>query len=179
MSTDYRYTIRRKADGKKIAVFYYNMIKNLYDVVCSDCELKLDPEAIRTSSCGSLTKYTIEDINSDIERLEVRIKIFNMKIYEKKMLLPACANVDIKDSIESDISDYESTISNCMHAIEALAGLKAIVHMLVEDQIAMTDLDDEASMAYVYNAKDLPKTKEGYDAHLWVDDVYVEAEAMI
>ena len=47
MSTDYRYTIRRKTDGKKIAVFYYNMIKNLYDAPCTDLKLKLDPENVR------------------------------------------------------------------------------------------------------------------------------------
>lgn len=177
MSTDYRYTIRRKADDKKIAVFYYNMIKNLYDIDCIDFNLKLDPEKIRTFEDHQLTKYTVEDINSDIEKLTTQTKLLNMKIFEKKLLLPSALNVDVKTDIEADIFSLEESITNCMYAIEALAGLKSVVTTLVEDQVNIGQ-DDEDSIAYVYNAKGLPKTKDGYDAHLWASDVYIEAEAI-
>lgn len=177
MSTDYRYTIRRKADDKKIAVFYYNMIKNLYDISCTDLNLKLDPEKTR---CGEddQVRYTIDDINNDIEKLENHIKILNMKIFEKKMLVPATVSRDIKDDIEAEIFTFETDIKDSMFAIEALAGLRAVVNAFVEDQVDITNEQvNEDRMAYVYNAKGLPKTEEGYDPHLWASDVYIECQA--
>ena len=177
MSTDYRYTIRRKADDKKIVVFYYNMIKNLYDVSCNELKLKLDPENVRGNE-DSQIRYTVDDINNDIEKLESNIKLLNMKIFEKKMLVPATVSRDIKDDIEAEIFTFEEAIKNCMYAIEALAGLKAVVDAFVEDQVDITNESvDEDNMAYVYNAKGLPKTKDGYDPHLWSSDVYIEALA--
>lgn len=177
MSTDYRYTIRRKADDKKIAVFYFNMIKNLYDISCEELKLKLDPEKTR---CGEddQVRYNVIDIDNDIDKLEMHIKLLNMKIFEKKMLVPAAANRDIKDDIEADIFTLETEIKNCMYAIESLAGLSAIVNAFVEDQVDITNEQiDEDRMAYVYNAKGLPKTAEGYDPHLWASDVYIECQA--
>jgi len=177
MSTDYRYTIRRKADNKKVAVFYYNMIKNLYDISCEDLNLKLDPEKTRCEEDDQV-RYTVDDINNDIEKLENHIKILNMKIFEKKMLVPATVSRDIKDDIEAEIFTFETEIKDSMYAIEALAGLRAIIDMLVEDQVDITNEQiDEDRMAYVYNAKGLPKTKEGYDPHLWASDVYIECQA--
>ena len=177
MSTDYRYTIRRKADDKKVATFYYNMIKNLYDVSCTEIKLKLDPEYVRGNEDDQV-RYTVDDINNDIEKLENHIKILNMKIFEKKMLVPATVSRDIKDDIEAEIYAFETEIKDCMYAIEALAGLRAVIDTLVEDQVDISSQDgSEHSMAYVYNAVGLPKTKDGYDAHLWASDVYIEALA--
>lgn len=177
MSTDYRYTIRRKADNKKVAVFYYNMIKNLYDVSCTEIKLKLDPENVRSNEDDQV-RYTVDDINNDIEKLENHINILNMKIFEKKMLVPATVSRDIKDDIEAEIYTFETEIKDCMYAIEALAGLRAVIDTLVEDQVDIPGQDNtESSMAYSYNAKDLPKTKDGYDPCLWASDVYIECQA--
>ena len=177
MSTDYRYTIRRKTDGKKIAVFYYNMIKNLYDAPCTDLKLKLNPENVRGNEDNQI-HYTIDDINNDIGKLEDNIKLLNMKIFEKKMLVPTASNRDIKDDMEADIFTLETEIKNCIYAIEALAGLRAIVNVFVEDQVDITtESDDKDNMAYIYNAKGLPKTEDGYNRHLWSSDVYIEALA--
>lgn len=177
MSTDYRYTIRRKADNKKVAVFYYNMIKNLYDISCEDLNLKLDPEKTRCEEDDQV-RYTVDDINNDIEKLENHIKILNMKIFEKKMLVPATVSRDIKDDIEAEIFTFETEIKDSMYAIEALAGLRAVIDTLVEDQVDIANEQiDEDRMAYVYNAKGLPKTEEGYDPHLWTSDVYIECQA--
>lgn len=178
MSTDYRYTIRRKADGKKIAVFYYNMIKNLNDISCEELKLNLDPEHVGGNEDNQI-HYNVIDINNDIDKLEMHVKLLTMKLFEKKMLVPAAANRDIKDDIEADIFTLETEIKNCMYAIEALAGLSAIVHAFVEDQVDISDDSTKGvdKLAYEYNAKGLPKTKEGYDAHLWSSDVYIEAQA--
>lgn len=176
MSTDYRYTIRRKADDKKIAVFYYNMIKNLYDVSHAELKLKLNPENVRGND--NQIRYTIDDINNDIEKLENNIKILYMKIFEKKMLVPATISRDIKDDIEAEIFAFESEIRDCIYAIEALAGLRSIITAFVEDKVDISNEQIcEDSLAYVYNAKGLPKTKEGYDPHLWASDVYIECLA--
>ncbi len=177
MSTDYRYTIRRKADNKKVAVFYYNMIKNLYDISCEDLNLKLDPEKTHCEEDDQV-RYTVDDINNDIEKLENHIKILNMKIFEKKMFIPATVSRDIKDDIEAEIFTLSVDIKDSMFAIEALAGLRAVVNAFVEDQVDITNEQvDEDRMAYVYNAKGLPKTKDGYDPHLWASDVYIECQA--
>ena len=177
MSTDYRYTIRRKADDKKIAVFYYNMIKNLYDVSCTELKLKLNPENVRGNDDDQI-RYTVDDINNDIEKLENNIKILNMKIFEKKILVPATVSRDIKDDIEAEIFAFETEIRDCIYAIEALAGLRSVITTFVEDQVDISNEQIcEDRMAYVYNAKGLPKTKEGYDPHLWASDVYIECLA--
>lgn len=178
MSTDYRYTIRRKTDDKKIAVFYYNMIKNLYDISCTELKLKLNPENVRGNE-DSQIRYSVDDINNDIEKLENNIKILYMKIFEKKMLVPATISRDIKDDIEAEIFAFEEEIKNCMYAIEALAGLKAIVDAFVEDQVDISDDSTKGvdKLAYEYNAVGLPKTEEGYDPHLWANDVYIECLA--
>lgn len=180
MSTDYRYTIRRKADGKKIAVFYYNMIKNLNDISCEELKLRLDPEHVGGNEDNQV-RYNVIDIYNDIDKLEMHVKILTMKIFEKKMLVPTAANRDIKDDIEADIFTLETEIKNRMYAIKALAGLSAIVHAFVEDQVDISNEQnehlDDGKMAYVYNAKGLPKTTDGYDAHLWSSDVYIEAQA--
>lgn len=177
MSTDYRYTIRRKADGKKIAVFYYDMIKNLNDISCEELKLKLDPEHVGCNEDDQV-RYNVIDIDNDIDKLEMHVKLLTMKIFEKKLLVPTAANRDIKDDIEADIFTLETEIKNCMYAIEALAGLSAVVNVFVEDQVDITnELVGEDRIAYVYNAKGLPKTEEGYDPHLWASDVYIECQA--
>lgn len=177
MSTDYRYTIRRKADNKKIAIFYYNMIKNLYDISCTDLNLKLDPEKTRCKEDDQI-RYTVDDINNDIEKLETHNKILNMKIFEKKMLVPATVSRDVKDDIEAEIFTLETAIKDCIYAIEALAGLRAIVNAFVEDQVDISnEQTDDSQMAYVYNAKGLSKTANGYDPYLWADNVYIECQA--
>ena len=178
MSTDYRYTIRRKADGKKIAVFYYNMIKNLNDISCDELKLKLDPEHVGGNE-DEQVRYNVIDIDNDIDKLEIRIKLLNMKIFEKKLLVPTAANRDIKDDIEADIFTLETEIKNCMYAIEALSGLSAVVNVIVEDQVDISDdtVKGVDKLAYEYNAAGLPKTKDGYDPHLWSSDIYIEALA--
>lgn len=179
MSVDYKYSICRKADDKKIATFYYNAIKSLYDIPKLQCTLKLDPENINSEENNVC--YDIDDINSDIEKLKNHIKILNFKVFEKKMMIPATINLDVKCCIEDDIVSYDHEIEDCMYAIEALAGLKAVVNAFVEDAVKDDDTQEEtyseSHVAYVYNAKGLPKTKEGYDPHLWASDVYLKVQA--
>lgn len=178
MSTDYRYTIRRKADDKKIATFYYNKIKNLYDVTATDFELKLDPEKIRCEDDGQI-RYTVDDMHSDIEKLDDRIKLLYAKIFEKKLLVPTAANIEVKDDMEADIFTLENEIRDCTYALDAICGLKAVVEVFVEDNVKLDGDDEDGSMAYVYNAEGLPKSPEGYSPSIWADDVYVEAKACI
>ena len=176
MSTDYMYTIKRKADSKKIAKFYFNWIKNLYDIDCKG--IKLDPEDIRYGDEGPKTRYEMSDIENDIKTLDERAKQIWQKIFEKKLLVPLSASKDIKDDIESDIYMLEQDYDNVQHAVKALAGLRAVVTALVEDLVKDGSEEDyDSRMAYVYNAEGL-QAKDGMEAaHIWTDDVYIEAEA--
>ena len=175
MSIDYRYTIKRKVDDKVIGSFYYNMIKNLGNVSCADFDLKLDPSDAYYDRVS--IKYTVDDISNDINALRKHIEVISIKMSEKKLLIAMAANRDIKDELENDIFILESEIKDCEYAIEALAGLQAVVNVLVEDNVNIAD-DTKDKIAYIYNAKDLPKTKDGYDSHLFVSDVYLEVQKL-
>ena len=176
MSTDYRYTIKRKADGKKIATFYFNWIKNLYDIDCKG--IKLDPEDVKYGDTEPKTRYEMSDIENDIGTLNARCKQIWQKIFEKKLLMPQASNVEVKDDMESDIYMLEQEYDSIRYAVEALAGLRATVTTLVEDLLKDGNEDDyDNRMAYTYNAEGLP-AKDGMEvAHIWADEVYIEAEA--
>ena len=176
MSVDYRFTIKRKADDKKLGTFYYNRIKSLYDIYATD--LKFDPENI-SSNEESPTKFTSNDITNDINLLKMKIASDYSKIFEKKLLIPQAANKDIKDDIEADIYTIEEEIKDLMYALEALSGLYGAITAIVEDLVrdSSNDPENESSMAYIYNAEGLPNTAEGYSPSIWVDDVYIEVLA--
>ena len=175
MSTDYRFTIKRKADNKKLGTFYYNKIKSFYDIDASG--FKLDPENI-SSNNASPSVFSFDDINYDIDKVKSKISADYSKMFEKKLLIPQAASRDIKDDIESDIYMLEDDVKQLMYVLEALAGLAGAVSAVVED-LVKDENGDDSDMAYVYNAAGLPKTAEGYEPHIWTTDVYIEALACI
>lgn len=177
MGTDYRFTVKRKADNKTIAIFYYNGIKSLSDVYVRN--LKLDLDCIRGEDTNQF-RFEAQDVANDINTLRKEVDAAYHKIFEKKLLVPMSANSDIKFEIESDIKDLENDVEYFLDGIEALAGLRATLRTIVEDMVECNktdDNDEEHHCAYVYNAEGLPKNENGYDPHLWLDDVYVEVKA--
>lgn len=183
MSTDYKFTIKRKADDKQLGEFYYNWIKNLYDVDCKS--LALDPENIAYYSDRKKSVYEVQDIDTDLQKLKEKSKQIWQKIFEKKLLIPHASNIDVKDDLESDIYMLEEEYENVLYAIEALAGLRSTVCVIVEDMVkdgkdiddSDPDADIDKHMAYVYNAEGLKPEDGNSTAHIWTTDVYLEAEA--
>ena len=170
MSVDYKICVKRKADGKPVAEFYYNALKAVGEACVPG--LKTDAENVRGPGA-----YRLEtsDVDADARRLEDRLKAVEKDIFEKKMMVPQSANAEVKESLEQDVLDLEQSWRDALWALEAVSGLKSVVTAFVEDAVEAKG-GDEARMAYKYNAEGLPKTPEGYEPSLWADDVYLEVE---
>lgn len=166
MSTDYRFSIKRKADGKKLATFYYNMIKNVRDCYVPDCELAYDPNKF-----SEKTVLSIDQIEADRSKIQLAKMKLENAIAEKKELIAKAVSVDIKHELEDDICELESNIKDIKYADEALVGLDVVVRCLTEDLVVKED-NDEDHMAYAANAKDL-----GDDKYVFINDVELEVEA--
>lgn len=179
MSTSYFFKICRKADGKAIAKFNFDRIKALNDVYGK--KLILDPEDIPyvSDNRDKEKKFSITDIDADVEVLESLELELESDFYTKKLLLiPNAKSVDIKNEFEQDLIDKKDDILNVRCAISALKGLRMVIENVTEDAVDVTgDTPDEELMAYQYNAKGLPKTSEGYDPYIWVNDVDIFAYA--
>ena len=167
MSVDYKFTIKRKVDGKKLATFYYNMIKNVCSCYISNCELTYDPNRFSNKTILSIDK--IED-----DRVKIALEKIKLKnaIAEKKELIAKAVSIDIKYEIEDDIHELESEVKCTELADEALIGLYAIVRCLTED-LVVKEGDDENSIACKANAIDL-----GEDKYVFINDVELEVEAL-
>ena len=166
MGTDYRFSIKRKADGKKLATFYYNMIKNVRDCYIPDCELAYDPNEF-----SSKTVLSIDQIEADRSKIRLAKMKLKNEVAEKKELIAKAVSIDIKHELEDDIRELESNIKDIKYADEALVGLDAVVRCLTED-LVVKEGNDEDHMAYVANAKDL-----GEDKYVFINDVELEVEA--
>lgn len=167
MGTDYKFSIKRKADGKKLATFYYNMIKNVRDCYIPDCELAYDPNKF-----SEKTVLSIDQIEADRFKIQLAKMKFENAIAEKKELIAKAVSVDIKFELEDDIRELENNIKDIKYADEALVGLYAVVRCLTED-LVVKEGDDENSIACKANATDL-----GEDKYVFINDVELEVEAL-
>ena len=167
MSIDYKFTIKRKVDGKKLATFYYNMIKNVRDCYISKCELTYDPNKFSNKTILSVDK--IEDDRVKITLEKIRLE---NAIAEKKELIAKAVSIDVKAALEDDIFTLESEIKDIKLVDEVLIGLDAIVKCLTED-LVVKEGDNEDSMAYEVNAADLGENK-----YVFIDDVELEVEVL-
>lgn len=176
MSTYYKFTVKRNFDNKVVGMFYFNAIKALNEVYVQNSKLKIDLDEIRSDGFT----FTDEDVKNDINALRQELSLIHSKIFEKKLLMPMSANVDVKFEIESDIKDLEENANFILNGIEALAGLHYAITIVVEDMVisklSNENDDEEVDSAYVYNAEGLPKDENGHVQHLWVDGVHVEAQ---
>lgn len=174
MSVDYRFIVKRKIDNKTIGEFYYNKIKNVSDVSYL-IELKCDPKTFSKSidTNNNSAKIDPESLNDDITKLRSYVDSQYKEIFTKQLIQATCTNSTIKEEYDDDIREINERIDNSLWALEALAGLYAIVTCLVEDlviKIKHEDSTDECECAYKHNAKDL-----GDNKYLWINDVYIEA----
>jgi len=180
MSTSYYFKIARKTDGKILAKFNYDRIKALNDIYGKDLEFDLERiPYIVDEEPSKEKKFSISDVDKDIEVLEALEKELVNEFYTKKLLLiPNAKSVEVKDEFEQELRDNEDYIENVKNAIAAMNGLRAVIENITEGAIDVTgDTSKEESMAYQYNAEGLPKTPEGYAPHIWVDDVDIFAYA--
>jgi len=178
MSTSYIFEVHRKADNKTIGKFLFDRIKNLGDVY--GVKLELDPESFRYKNDSTpMKKFDVETIDKDIAALDSKIKMLEYDMYVNKLLLiPQAKSAEVQRSMKEDLQDQDELLADLRYAVQSLQGLKMIVETIVENAIRITDSnDDECSIAYKYNAEDLPKTPEGHSPMLWISDVEIAGYA--
>ena len=172
MSMSYRFTVKRPVDGKIIASFYYDRIKSLGEVYLKDRELVLDPERISGNS-GFPSKFRLSDIERDIDVLKCEKAVLASSASEKKLLAVMAAKAEVKQSLDEDLDLIAEQTKYIEYAIEALAGLEAVVEAVTENMVRPCDSEDEKAMAYMYNAEGLPEDRRC----VWAKDVEIEALA--
>lgn len=170
MSVDYKITIVRKTDKKKIASFFFNRLKNL-EYSCASRML----EGVSYDSRHPTT-LSVEQLEADMSKVEAEIEKILSKIFEKKLMMIAAKHESIKKSFESDIKQLEEELDDVKLAYNAYNGLLAVISCLVEDLIVREE-DGVNVLAYEANAEDL-NTDDSTQLHsLWMSDVDVQITA--
>jgi hypothetical protein len=167
MSVDYKITIVRKNDKKKIASFYFNRLKNL-GYSCASRIL----DSVSYDSRHPTT-LSVEQLEADMSKVEVEIENILSKIFETKLMMIAVKHESIKRSFESDINQLEEDLHDVKLAYNAYNGLLAVISCLVEDLIVKEE-DEGDVLAYEANAEDLKSDDPTHLHSLWMSDVDVQ-----
>ena len=182
MSTEYIIHVKRNADNKEIGQFLANHLKGIFS--CSKYE-----NLINCEGNPDKAKFTYDNLEAVEDAVTNDIKTKYASVYEKKLQIPLCQNIDVKHEIEEDISYLYDDIDELLNALRSCNWLQGACAVVVEDMInpnikIKDEYDIERRSAYYYNAEGLPKEKhkwnngEEYESTptIWLKDVYFEIE---
>lgn len=176
MGVDYRIEIRRKTDRKLLGVVDANCLKIIMDSGLED-KMHLDGR-----SCVD-HEFTYEEVLACSDAVQSKIKDHYREIFEKKLMILAAANVEVKHELEDDIRYLEDDIEELMNVVTACGRLGGLIDCVAESlhMTATNDTskDSETIPAYIFNGLDLPKKKVTYgdgteseqSVYVWNDDV--------
>ncbi len=128
-------------------------------------------------------EFTYDDVLMCSDAAQSKIKDHYREIFEKKLMILAAVNVEVKHELEDDIRYLEDDIEELMNVVMACGKLSGLIDCVTESlyMTATNDASKETEMipAYIFNGLDLPKKRITYsdgteseqNVYVWNDDV--------
>lgn len=159
MSTSYIIHVKQNSTNVELGAFLADRLKTIVSSKQREC-LNLNEYSNQNA------RFTMANLEFARESARKELQEINLKIFEKKLMIPMCKSKEIKEELQYDINDLEIEWSEVMVVIENINHIIGAIDTIVENLY----YKDENAFAFEHHSID------GKPNMIFSKDVYCEVE---